>query len=607
MKNKLKKLLLCFIAAVLSATAAIPVSAEIKTKNETQAQSFVDGTVAYLQREAGVTSVQGLINGSLTKNAGSSSEWYAIALSQYGSYDFASYRMALLKYLDNNEVGSASSRQKYALALIACGSTDKYIYNALNSTIGKQGVMSLIFGLHLLNNGYTCNEFSAEDVKRKLLTLQHTDGGWSVTGNTGDVDVTAMAVQALAPHYKTDTSVKAAVNKALTLLSVVQKENGDFASYGVNNAESTAQVLVALSSIGIDCKTDTRFIKNGNTIFDGIALYMLSDGSFCHKQGGQSSGTATVQVFYSMVSYLRMKNGKSPLYVLDAANPSGLEIPTGQASSPEITDNSSSEEAEPVNSQASPSAASSQASAPSDETGFNFESTTSEASQDGNISASSTDGDDTVKTENKLADASETVTEKKTAGINSKLWICLAIAAAAVGACIALYCRKKRNIRNFGVIGIAAVVTIAVVLMTNFQSADSYYNRQSEKKQNVTGTVTITIRCDTVPDKSAEHIPDDGIILDTLTLEIEEGETVYEVLSEATAKNKIHLETVGNADSAYVKGISNIYEFDFGDLSGWMYFVNGSSPSVGCGEYTLSPGDKISWLYTCNMGKDLEN
>ena len=56
---------------------------------------------------------------------------------------------------------------------------------------------------------------------------------------------------------------------------------------------------------------------------------------------------------------------------------------------------------------------------------------------------------------------------------------------------------------------------------------------------------------------------------------------------------------------AYVSGIGNLYEFDFGGLSGWVYSVNGRMPSVSCGEYVLSDGDKIEWMYTCDLGNDV--
>lgn len=624
MKNKPQKTLLCFLAVILLLTGAMPVFAEEATRTVNEAQSFIDGIIAYHQNQAGVTSTQGWINGTLTKNAGLSSEWYAIALSQYGDYDLSSYQKALLNYLDNNEVVSASSRQKYALALIACGSTNTYIYNVLNNSIGKQGLMSWIFGLHLLNNGYTSNDYSLSTVKQKLLSLQLNDGGWSITGINSDVDVTAMAVQALAPYYKTDSSVKTSVDKALNILSARQKVNGDYASYGVNNSESTAQVLVALSSLGIDCKTDNRFIKNGNTLFDGIALYRLSDGTFCHKKGGTSNGTATVQVLYSMVSYQRMKNGKSSLYVLDARNPSGLKIPTDQTSKPDNTQNSSSTITDSDNSQSSTAAnnststqkpASAAQSSASNNADNKPQNTTTNTAGDNNIVDSNNENEQVnAEDPSESKDTAQTVTDntasfadKQADSVGYKVWACFAIIIIAGGVCIVLYCRKRRNICNFIVIGIFTAVSIVFVLITNFQSTDSYYNQSGTDKSNSIGTVSITIRCDTVPDKSAEHIPDDGVILDVCTFEIEDGDTVFDVLSEAAAKNKIHLETNGSADSAYVEGISNIYEFDFGNLSGWMYFVNGESPSVSCGEYVLSDEDEIEWLYTCDIGKDLKN
>ena len=67
------------------------------------------------------------------------------------------------------------------------------------------------------------------------------------------------------------------------------------------------------------------------------------------------------------------------------------------------------------------------------------------------------------------------------------------------------------------------------------------------------------------------------------------------------------MENAGQWDMVYIAGINYLYEFDFGDLSGWIYHVNGSAPSVGCGEYILKDGDRIEWLYTCDLGNDLRN
>lgn len=548
MKNKFFRAFACLIAIMALMTGITPVSAEESTQTVGEARGFMDGIVDYKLQNVGVSSVQKWIDGAIAQNAGINSEWYVIALSQSGKYDFSAYETALLKYLSENEVYSASSRQKYALALIAVGSTDQYIYETLNDSIGQQGIMSWIFGLHLLNNGYSSNQYTILSVKEKLLSLQLADGGWAVMGSSGDVDVTAMAIQSLAPHYNDDSSVKAAVDKALTLLSERQLESGDYSSYGIANPESTVQVLVALSSLGIDCKTDSRFIKNGNTLFDGVENYLLSDGAFSHEKGGKFSENATAQVFYSMVSYLRMMDGKTSIFVFDTTQ----EIATE---------------------------------------GVTWEKVTTD-----DVTASVSDQKNDINVDE----------IEHNSGSSYKLWATLAIIIVA-GVCLVLYVRKNRNIKNYIVIAVIAVVAVFFVWVTNFQTPDSYYESATDVKENVIGTVTLTIRCDTIVGKDGnEYIPDDGIILELTQCEIEEGDTVYDVLMEATANEKIHIETNGSAGSTYVEGINYIYEFDFGELSGWMYFVNGTETSVGCGDYQLSDGDKIEWLYTCQLGKDIQ-
>ena len=226
MKNKLSAILICCLVIVLL-LGAIPCSAE-STANDTvvEAQGFLDGILTY----QGAADVQGWIDGYLTQNAGTGSEWYVIGLAQYGKYDFSSYETALLGYLESNTIGSASSRLKYALCLAAIGSTDEYICKTVNDSIGEQGLMSWVFGLHLMNNGYVSERYSATDITAKLLELQCSDGGWAIMGQYGDVDSTAMTIQALAPYYETDTNIKAAVDRALGLLSEKQLDGGDYAS-----------------------------------------------------------------------------------------------------------------------------------------------------------------------------------------------------------------------------------------------------------------------------------------------------------------------------------------------------------------------------------------
>lgn len=135
---------------------------------------------------------------------------------------------------------------------------------------------------------------------------------------------------------------------------------------------------------------------------------------------------------------------------------------------------------------------------------------------------------------------------------------------------------------------------------------------QPESKKN---TVTITIRCDTavnngmhLESKWSGIVPASGVILPVTTVEIEEGDTVFDVLSYVCSKYKIHMEYSGGTSSGcYVEGINNLYEFDGGRWSGWMYCVNDWYPNYGCGVYFVKAGEVIEWNYTCDLGCDLEN
>ncbi|MBO4898233.1 MAG: DUF4430 domain-containing protein [Clostridia bacterium] len=125
---------------------------------------------------------------------------------------------------------------------------------------------------------------------------------------------------------------------------------------------------------------------------------------------------------------------------------------------------------------------------------------------------------------------------------------------------------------------------------------------------------TLSVRCDTIlnnmpslRDGKADLVPQNGIIYEERRVKFNPGESVFNVLQREMKLNKIHMEFV-NAPmygSAYIEGIGNLYEFDCGDLSGWMYKVNGVFPNYGCSQYKVSSGDKIEWVYTCDLGKDV--
>lgn len=129
-----------------------------------------------------------------------------------------------------------------------------------------------------------------------------------------------------------------------------------------------------------------------------------------------------------------------------------------------------------------------------------------------------------------------------------------------------------------------------------------------------TMTCKISISCDAILDNMDKltagkeaFVPSNGQILAESTVEFQEGDTVFDVLQSVCKETGIHMEYTNNPvyDSAYIEGINQLYEFDCGEQSGWMYNVNGWFPNYGCSKYTVSDGDDINWVYTCTLGKDI--
>ena len=138
--------------------------------------------------------------------------------------------------------------------------------------------------------------------------------------------------------------------------------------------------------------------------------------------------------------------------------------------------------------------------------------------------------------------------------------------------------------------------------------------QDSDVDTNKQYTCTISISCETIldnMDKCAESkktlVPEDGIILPATEVTFNDGESVYDVLQRVCKENKIHMESSFTPvyNSAYIEGIHNLYEYDVGKLSGWMYAVNGWYPNYGCSRYQLKDGDVVEWRYTCDLGKDV--
>ena len=168
------------------------------------------------------------------------------------------------------------------------------------SFAARQGINGVIYALIALDSGDY--PFAGRGAYvQTILNAQRADGGFSLAPEEpSDADLTAMALQALAP-YRADADTAAAVARALTCLSGMQQPNGGFATAGVATCESTAQALLALAALGI-APDDARFVKNGRTALDALALYRLTDGSYRHVRTGAADLTATEQALRALLA-----------------------------------------------------------------------------------------------------------------------------------------------------------------------------------------------------------------------------------------------------------------------------------------------------------------
>lgn len=172
--------------------------------------------------------------------------------------------------------------------------------------------------------------------------------------------------------------------------------------------------------------------------------------------------------------------------------------------------------------------------------------------------------------------------------------------------------------KNILMIGVILLLVVILATGTKIESVDEYYLNHMENITEDSQTVTISIRCDTILDnwdkldeqlRDEKYVPSDGVILPETTYVLWPGDTVFDLLNRTCRYNKIQMEYQGIENnvygSAYIKGINYLYEFSCGRLSGWMFRVNGEYPGKGCSSYELKDKDKVEWVYTCDLGKDV--
>ena len=276
-------------------------------------------------------------------------EWMVIGLARSGRTVPAGYYDNVVEYVkakaDANErlhPAKVTDNARVILALTAIGKdvTNVGGHNLLKGLdsmdyVQAQDINGPIFTLIALDshNYPTMGDVTREKLIQVILDAQLPDGGWNLSAENADPDMTAMAIQALAPYYKTNETVKAAVDKALEALSALQRSDGGFDSWGTVNSESCAQVIVALTALGIDPTADSRFVKNGHTVLDALASFYVTGGGFRHTAGGERNDMATEQGYYALAAYYRFANTQTRLYDM-----SDVTIQTGGSNTPATGD-----------------------------------------------------------------------------------------------------------------------------------------------------------------------------------------------------------------------------------------------------------------------------
>lgn len=602
--------------------------------------------------ETGASDEQSFINGWLTENAGTgSAEWYALCLSKENAYDFSAYTTALEPQI--NDAGlRATERQRMAIAYISAGGTNIDVGALIGETWNGLGIMSEIYALILINSGNFYCETDETLILESLLARQHEDGGWSLNGNYSDPDVTAMAVQALSA-YRSNPSIQSRIDCAVEVLSAMQQSDGGYRSYGTPNAESNAQVIIALCQLGIDPQSDGRFLKNGNSPVDALMSYHTGSGGFSHISGGAENGMAAVQAYeaFTAISHSGLYNlnekyvdGEFPPLIAEqkptaAPEEEPTKAPDAAATAPPKA-TEGSESGKPVvtdkpqasTAPAEPSAVTTASVSESSEELTEIQPTeASEAAEESSEAAETTAVSaptaaftlttiSTVTKQNTSSTSQEMRTETACTSVSSaavpvgasvndvsssggwKIPAYTVIAVLFAGSAIYPAARRQFSWKKLAASGAVCTLCAGAVFFMNIQTPEEYYSRNLGDIQPDSLTVTFSVSCEKIKDE----IDGDYMIVPETELVLLEDDTVFDILERVLAYNKIPFDYNGSFETdIYIRGINNIYEMDHGEMSGWMYLVNGETPNVGCGAYAPEDGDVIEWVYTLEVGRDI--
>ncbi len=348
-------------AKILAARAAYDKLSEDQKKLVEKYDLLVAAEAELAQLKGEVSEDIYLVTGDYLQNLGTpgvgtiGGEWMVIGLARSGRPVPTGYYDHVVNYVRENindaeqlHSAKSSDNSRLILALTSIGKdvTNVDGHDLLQGLsdmgyIQKQGINGPIWALMAFDSGNypvpVDGNVSREALIDVILEAQLDDGGWALSGEWSDPDMTGMAIQALAPYMESNMDVKKAVEEAIWTLSEIQNDNGSFSSVDGPNSESIAQVIVALAALGIDADTDARFVKNGISAMDALLTYYIPGGGFRHILEGNLDGMSTEQAFYALVAYERMKQNQNFLYDMTDVVDAGGDVIVEETTEPTET------------------------------------------------------------------------------------------------------------------------------------------------------------------------------------------------------------------------------------------------------------------------------
>jgi hypothetical protein len=363
--------LLC--AALMAPVTFAADAAVLAAEKNARLRETADRIITWQSAQDGVTGEAGSSEG----------DWFVFGLGRLGvTEDYRAYRKEITRYVEGKyetedllDKDNATEWHRISLALLAAGGdpvhagaaedgsginliADGVYGRGAISSLSSQGTNGLIWGLiavdalrYRIPDGAS---FGRRDIIAAILSRQMPDGGFSLDGSGSNLDITAMTLTALAPYYNSEETftvtgpggtvmsvrVRDAADRALAYLSKQQGPDGSFVSWGDPNAESAAQVIIALCALGIDPDEDARFSKDGVSVVDELLSFAMPDGGFAHMREQGSDSMAGEHALRAIVSALRLREDRRSLYDFHAEMPEDVkaslaELERGIASLPE--------------------------------------------------------------------------------------------------------------------------------------------------------------------------------------------------------------------------------------------------------------------------------